>query len=130
MGFLLPNHLYLLRKQGGFMVNNKSVLSTDPRAHSEENKATYVHALHRQIIESDKKVKEIQKNIKDRGADANPQIKKRLEQLELKWEEVHEKFESLETKTEEWPHGSLSVSTAFKELEDLILLLRTKVKPL
>lgn len=95
----------------------------------EENKTVYVKKMNRQMREAGKQVRDLEEIAEERGAEENTEIRKEFETLKQKLNEVHQKFEGLKAETtEDWPEGSRDVSVAYKQLEDLIAQIGTKVK--
>jgi len=102
---------------------------TDDRVDLKDNKKEYVKKMHRQLKEAEATVTEFEKIIQDRNADDNPEVERMLSQLETKLEDVHQRFGSLKNESDAtWAEQSHVVSSAYKELDGMILALRSKVK--
>ena len=94
-----------------------------------DNKKEYVKKMHRQLREAETVVAELEDVIKDRNADENTDVERILSQVEKKLDDVHQRFGSLKNESDEtWADQSHVVSAAYRELDGMIIALRSKVK--
>ena len=96
----------------------------------EENKNTYEKKMWRQMKDIESKIKALEKIAHKRDAEENSNVRRELQDARMKFDEFQKKYDGLKTEAgESWPEGSRDVSGAYKQLQDVVDSLETRVKP-